>query len=288
VPSRSSSLLKCDIPAWHSANVSDFRKAGLKRQVLNFGALDPDVAICRFMQLYEGHSPLFIRESRPSTDTLRKRAGAIDMFLSNERGLDVPCDIGHSRLLTRSIRCLSSFLRKCQGWPFRTKCKIPLSFWLQAKSTLIGCDMLGDAHKFEDVYDDYRKPTVFLVLCAGRRARAWIHAIVHARYGVRTAGNVGWHNLGNRLFDLSQKAETYSSALQANIVLIHEHSSNQLPAGTKNRSSHAGGSGNMDDSLGRSGTFRWQTSGTLGATPSIPLRADRLQPRRVAHFSPFG
>jgi hypothetical protein len=29
--------------------VSDFRKAGLKRQVLNFDTLDPDVAICRLM-----------------------------------------------------------------------------------------------------------------------------------------------------------------------------------------------------------------------------------------------
>ena len=30
---------------------SHFRKAGLKRQVLNFGTLNPNVAIRRFMQL---------------------------------------------------------------------------------------------------------------------------------------------------------------------------------------------------------------------------------------------
>jgi hypothetical protein len=40
--------------------VSDFRQAGLKRQKLNFGALNPCVAICRFMQLYECHSALIL------------------------------------------------------------------------------------------------------------------------------------------------------------------------------------------------------------------------------------
>jgi hypothetical protein len=35
---------------------SDFRKVWLKRQVLNFGTLDPNVAICRFVQLYKRHS----------------------------------------------------------------------------------------------------------------------------------------------------------------------------------------------------------------------------------------
>jgi hypothetical protein len=35
---------------------SDFRKAGLKRQILNFDSLDPDVAIRRLMQLYKCHS----------------------------------------------------------------------------------------------------------------------------------------------------------------------------------------------------------------------------------------
>jgi hypothetical protein len=34
-------------------NVSYSRKAGLKRQELNIGALNPNVSICRFMQLYE-------------------------------------------------------------------------------------------------------------------------------------------------------------------------------------------------------------------------------------------
>jgi hypothetical protein len=36
--------------------VSDFRKVGLKRQVLNFDTLDPDVAIGRLMQLYKCHN----------------------------------------------------------------------------------------------------------------------------------------------------------------------------------------------------------------------------------------
>jgi hypothetical protein len=42
------------------ANVSDFGKAGLKRQMLNFGALNPRVAICRFVQLYECHSAFIL------------------------------------------------------------------------------------------------------------------------------------------------------------------------------------------------------------------------------------
>jgi hypothetical protein len=42
--------------ACRGADVSDFRKAGLKRQVLNFGALDPDVTIRRFVELYNCHS----------------------------------------------------------------------------------------------------------------------------------------------------------------------------------------------------------------------------------------
>jgi hypothetical protein len=39
---------------------SDFRQAGLKRQELNFGALDPRVAICRFVQLYESHGAFIL------------------------------------------------------------------------------------------------------------------------------------------------------------------------------------------------------------------------------------
>ena len=77
-----------------------------------------------------------------------------------------------------------------------------------------------------DVHDGDRKPQVLLVLRAGGRARARIYAIFHPCHGVRTAGNVGWNNLGDRLFDLSQKAKTYSPALQANIVLIRDHGSN--------------------------------------------------------------
>ena len=95
------------------ANVSDFREARLKRQALNFRALDPYVAICRFMELYKCHSTFIFRQPSPSTDTLRKRAGAIDVFLSDERGLDVPCDIRHSRLLAWLMRYLSSLFRKC-------------------------------------------------------------------------------------------------------------------------------------------------------------------------------
>ena len=71
-----------------------------------------------------------------------------------------------------------------------------------------------------DVHDGHRKLQGFLVLRAGRRARAGIYAIIHARHSVRTPGNVGWHNLGDRLSDLSEKAKTYSLALQANIILV--------------------------------------------------------------------
>ena len=74
-----------------------------------------------------------------------------------------------------------------------------------------------------DVHDGHRKLQVFLVLRAGRRARARIYAIIHARHSVRTAGNIGWHNLGDRLSDLSEKAKTYSPALQANIVLVRDY-----------------------------------------------------------------
>ena len=133
----------------HGADVSHFRKAGLNRQFLNFGTLDPDMAICRPMQLYECHSSLIFRQPSPPADTLRKRAGAIDMFLSDERGLDVPCDIRHLGVLAWPMRYLSSIFRECERWPFRTKCRVPLSFWLHAKPTLLGWDLLGDAHKNE-------------------------------------------------------------------------------------------------------------------------------------------
>jgi len=43
-----------------SANVSDFRQAGLKRKVLNFCALNPCVAVCRFVQLYESHGAFIL------------------------------------------------------------------------------------------------------------------------------------------------------------------------------------------------------------------------------------
>ena len=43
------------VPGMRGANISDFRKAGLERQVLNFGALNACVPICRFVQLYECH-----------------------------------------------------------------------------------------------------------------------------------------------------------------------------------------------------------------------------------------
>lgn len=79
----------------YGTHASDFRKVRLKRQVLDFGPLDPNVAVCRSMKLYEGHASLAFRQPGPATDALRERAGAIDMFLSNERGLDVPGDIRH-------------------------------------------------------------------------------------------------------------------------------------------------------------------------------------------------
>ena len=96
------------------ADVSDFCKAGLKRQVLNFRALDPHVAVGRFMELYKCRSTFNFRQPSPSTDTLRKRAGAIDVFLSDERGLDVPCNIRHLRLLAWLMHYLSSLFRKCE------------------------------------------------------------------------------------------------------------------------------------------------------------------------------
>src|SRR5258708_26612352 len=116
--------------ARRDADISDFRKAWLKRQAPNFGALDSDVAICPFMQLYKCHSAFIFRQPSPPTDTLRKRAGAIDVFLSNERGLDVPCDIRHLRFLARSTLYLSSLFRKCERRPFKTKCGVPLFLWL--------------------------------------------------------------------------------------------------------------------------------------------------------------
>jgi hypothetical protein len=70
-----------------------------------------------------------------------------------------------------------------------------------------------------DVHDGQRKLQVLLVLRAGRRAHAWIYAIVHARHSIRTAGDVGRHDPGGRLLDLPEKAKAYSPALQANIVL---------------------------------------------------------------------
>ena len=47
-------------PLAGARGVSDFRQAGLKRQELNFGALNPRVAICRFVQLYERHGTLIL------------------------------------------------------------------------------------------------------------------------------------------------------------------------------------------------------------------------------------
>jgi hypothetical protein len=133
--------------ACRDADVSNFRKAWLKRQVLNFGALDPYVAICRFMQLYKCHSAFIFRQPSPPTDTLGKRPRAIDVFLSDERGLDVPCNIRHLRILARPTLYLSSLFRKCERWPFKTKRGVPLFFWLHAMPTWVGWDLLGDAHK---------------------------------------------------------------------------------------------------------------------------------------------
>jgi hypothetical protein len=73
-----------ELRARYRADGSDFPKAGLNRQFLNLGTLDPDVAICRSMQLYECHGSFIFRQPIPPADTLRKRAGAIDMFLSDE------------------------------------------------------------------------------------------------------------------------------------------------------------------------------------------------------------
>ena len=72
-----------------------------------------------------------------------------------------------------------------------------------------------------DVHDRLWKPQVFLDLRAGRRACAGNYAVVHARRGVRSAGDIGWHNPDNRLSDLSAKTQTRSAspALQADIVL---------------------------------------------------------------------
>jgi hypothetical protein len=42
----------------HVPHPSDFPKARLKRQVLNFGSLNPNVAIRRFTQPYKCHSSL--------------------------------------------------------------------------------------------------------------------------------------------------------------------------------------------------------------------------------------
>ena len=94
------------------SDVSDFRQAGLNRQLLNFGAFDPGVAICRSMQLYKCRSSFVFRQPSPPTDTLRKRARTIDMPLPDERGLDVPGDIRHLRFLARSTLYLSSLFRE--------------------------------------------------------------------------------------------------------------------------------------------------------------------------------
>ncbi len=55
--------LRVNVFAWESkaraaawSATSDFRKAWLNCQVLNFGTLDPNVAICRFMKRYKCHS----------------------------------------------------------------------------------------------------------------------------------------------------------------------------------------------------------------------------------------
>ena len=102
------SVNACSAPI---ADVSDFRKAGLNCQFFNVSALNPDVAICRFVQLYKCLNSFILRQPTPPTDTLRKRSGAIDMFLSDKRGLDVPCDISHLRLLALPTRNLSSLFQ---------------------------------------------------------------------------------------------------------------------------------------------------------------------------------
>jgi hypothetical protein len=81
--------------------------------------------------------------------------------------------------------------------------------------------------RLRDVHDEHGKPQIILVLRVGRSARARVYAVLHACHGVRTTGNVEWHHLGDRLVALSQAAKTYSSALQANIVLVRHHDSDQ-------------------------------------------------------------
>jgi hypothetical protein len=65
------------------------------------------------------------------------------MFLSDERGFDVPSDIRHSQILAWPTRYLSG--NKRDSFPT----KVPLPFWLHAKRTLLGWHLLGDAQKYE-------------------------------------------------------------------------------------------------------------------------------------------
>lgn len=133
-------------PHGRSADVSDFRKVGLNRQFLNFRALETGVAISCFMQLYKCHRTFGFRQPIPPTDALRKRAGAIHMIISDERGLNVPCDIRHSKHLAWSTRCLSSlFLERA----FQNKGLSSIVFPVACQALLGRLDLLGDAHKCE-------------------------------------------------------------------------------------------------------------------------------------------
>lgn len=84
----------------------------------------------------------------------------------------------------------------------------------------------GTPVSVRDVHDEDRIPKVFLVLHAGRRAGAWINAIVRPTHGARIVGNIRRYNPGNRLLDLSHKAQACSPALQADIVLIRSRGFN--------------------------------------------------------------
>ena len=86
-------------------------------------------------------------------------------------------------------------------------------FLIACQTHLVRLRFLGAPINVRDAHDGNWKLQVFLVRRAGWRARTWHHAFVHAHDCVRTVGNIGRDNLGDRLFDLSEKAETYSTAV---------------------------------------------------------------------------
>jgi len=261
---------------------SDFRKIRLKRQALNFGALNPYVTIRRLMQLYECHASFILRQAIPPTDTLRKRASAIDMLLTDERGLHVPCDIRHWRLLARLTCQLYSSILKRGRWPLK-QCRLALCFWLHAELIWLGWAFWGAPVNVRDAHDGNWKLQSYLVLRAGRRARAWNFAIVHARHDVRTAGNGRWRNRGDYLFDLPEKAEAYSPALPANSILVRHLSRNWftpiVPFRYWGRSTHPANStvGHpLPNSAGRISTVNKFVNGRTGTR-----HARRVETRQI-------